>query len=131
MSKPAIAFLGTGIMGLPMCGHLLAAGYPVRAWNRTRAKTETLREKGAVLPATVAEAVADADIVIVMLSTGPVVSDLLFGAGAAAAGLKAGSVARRVRGLRDTSAAWCADDFRRFRARRQVRNATEGPADRA
>lgn len=91
MSKPAIAFLGTGIMGRPMCGHLLAAGFPVRAWNRTRAKAETLREQGAVLPATVAEAVTDADIVIAMLSTGSVTSDLLFGAGTAAASLKAGS----------------------------------------
>lgn len=90
MTKPAIAFLGTGIMGLPMCGHLLNAGFHVRAWNRTRAKAGVLREKGAVLPATVAETVADADIVLIMLSTGPVVSDILFGQGAAAASLKAG-----------------------------------------
>jgi 3-hydroxyisobutyrate dehydrogenase-like beta-hydroxyacid dehydrogenase len=91
MSKPVIAFLGTGIMGLPMCGHLLDAGFPVRAWNRTRAKAEALLGKGATLPATVAEAVADADFVIIMLSTGPVVSEILFGQEAAAAALKAGS----------------------------------------
>ena len=90
MSKPRIAFLGTGIMGLPMCGHLLDAGFPVRAWNRTRAKAEALLGKGASLPATVDEAVAGADFVVVMLSTGPVVSEVLFGQGGAAA-LKAGS----------------------------------------
>lgn len=89
MSKPGIAFLGTGIMGLPMCGHLLDAGFPLRAWNRTRAKAEALLGKGASLRANVAEAVAGADFVVVMLSTGPVVSEVLFGQGAGA--LKAGS----------------------------------------
>lgn len=91
MSKPKIAFLGTGIMGLPMCGHLLEAGFPVRAWNRTREKAAALREKGASLPKTAAEAVDGADFSIVMLSTGPVVSEILFGAGAPTPRPKAGS----------------------------------------
>ena len=42
MSAPRIAFLGTGLMGLPMAQNLLAAGHSVAAWNRTRAKAETL-----------------------------------------------------------------------------------------
>ena len=42
MSAPRIAFLGTGLMGLPMAKNLLAAGHSVAAWNRTRAKAETL-----------------------------------------------------------------------------------------
>ena len=41
MSAPRIAFLGTGLMGLPMAKNLLAAGHSV-AWNRTRARAETL-----------------------------------------------------------------------------------------
>ncbi len=86
-----IAFLGTGIMGQPMCGHLLDAGFSVRVWNRTREKAAPLSEKGAAIANTAVEAVADADFVVVMLSTGPVVSEVLFGESAAAQQLKAGS----------------------------------------
>ena len=42
MNAPRIAFLGTGLMGLPMAKNLLAAGHSVAAWNRTRSKAETL-----------------------------------------------------------------------------------------
>ncbi len=38
-----IAFVGTGVMGSSMAGHLLDAGYPVVVYNRTRAKAEPLR----------------------------------------------------------------------------------------
>ena len=76
--KPQIAFLGTGIMGAPMCGHLLDAGYPVRAWNRSIEKTQVLSEQGAGITSDPAEAVSGADFVIVMLSSGPVVNAVLF-----------------------------------------------------
>jgi 2-hydroxy-3-oxopropionate reductase len=80
--KEQIAFLGTGIMGEPMCAHLLRAGYPVRAWNRTADKLAALAERGAVSCATAAEAVRDARFVIIMLSSGPVVDEVLFTADA-------------------------------------------------
>ena len=38
MSASRIAFLGTGLMGLPMAKNLLAAGHSIAAWNRTRAR---------------------------------------------------------------------------------------------
>ena len=38
---------GTGIMGAPMAGHLLAAGYPVTVHNRTKAKAQPLLDQGA------------------------------------------------------------------------------------
>jgi 3-hydroxyisobutyrate dehydrogenase-like beta-hydroxyacid dehydrogenase len=38
--KPEIAFLGIGLMGLPMARNLLKQGYSVHAWNRTKAKAE-------------------------------------------------------------------------------------------
>jgi 3-hydroxyisobutyrate dehydrogenase-like beta-hydroxyacid dehydrogenase len=90
MSKPRLAFLGTGIMGLPMCGHLLDAGYPVTVWNRTREKATPLLAKGAVVAETAAAAAAGADYVVVMLSTGPVVTEVLFGDGGAAEGIRRG-----------------------------------------
>lgn len=78
MSKARIGFLGTGIMGLPMCRHLLRAGYPVSVWNRTLSKAEPLAADGADIAATARAAVQHADYVIVMLSSGPVVTDVLF-----------------------------------------------------
>ena len=42
-----IGWIGTGIMGAPMCGHLLDAGYEAKVFNRTRAKAEPLFAKGA------------------------------------------------------------------------------------
>ena len=76
--KPQIAFLGTGIMGAPMCGHLLDAAYPVQAWNRSIEKAQALSGRGAVVCGTPAEAVSGADFVIIMLSSGPVVDAVLF-----------------------------------------------------
>lgn len=71
--KPAIAFLGIGLMGKPMAARLLQAGYPVTAWNRTRSKAEELASLGATVCDTASEAVRNADIVITMLEAGPIV----------------------------------------------------------
>ena len=42
-----IGWIGTGVMGLSMAGHLQAAGRPLTVYNRTRAKAEPLLAKGA------------------------------------------------------------------------------------
>ena len=42
-----VGWIGTGVMGISMCGHLLAQGYPLWVYNRTRAKAETLLQQGA------------------------------------------------------------------------------------
>ena len=65
---PRVAFLGTGIMGLPMARRLAAAGLGVRAWNRTKAKAEPLAEHGVVVCDSAADAARDADVVVTMLS---------------------------------------------------------------
>ncbi len=72
---PSIAFLGIGLMGRPMASRLAAAGYPLTAWNRTRAKAEAVA--GALVADTPAAAVAQADIVITMLEAGPIVADVI------------------------------------------------------
>ncbi len=74
--KPAIAFLGIGLMGKPMAINLLKAGYSVIAWNRTAAKAEALVPHGARVAATLDEA-AKADILITMLAAGPEVKQVL------------------------------------------------------
>jgi len=75
--RPTLAFLGIGLMGKPMATRLAQAGYPVRAWNRTHAKAEALREAGAQPCAQLHDAVEDADIVISILEAGAVVGEVL------------------------------------------------------
>lgn len=75
--KPEIAFIGIGLMGFPMATRLLGAGYPLRAWNRTREKALPLAEAGAQVAVTLEEAVKGVDIVITMLEAGPVVKEVV------------------------------------------------------
>jgi 3-hydroxyisobutyrate dehydrogenase len=62
--KPVIAFIGTGVMGRSMAGHLLAAGYPLVVFNRTRARAESLIERGAAWAESAGDAASRADVVI-------------------------------------------------------------------
>jgi 3-hydroxyisobutyrate dehydrogenase len=78
-----VAFLGTGIMGLPMAANLARAGHDVRAWNRTRAKAEPLVAEGATVVASPGEAVAGAEVVVTMLADGPTVAEVFAAAGVA------------------------------------------------
>ena len=80
-----IAFLGTGLMGAPMCRCLLKAGFELTVWNRSAAKAEALRTEGATVAATSAEAAAGAEVVITMLSDGPAVAEVMFEQGVAKA----------------------------------------------
>ena len=83
--SPSIAFLGTGLMGAPMCQNLLSAGLPLTVWNRSLAKAEPLAKRGAVVADSPQSAVADADVVITMLSDGTAVADIMFNQGVAEA----------------------------------------------
>ncbi|MGW3470619.1 NAD(P)-dependent oxidoreductase [Saccharopolyspora sp. NPDC000995] len=67
----SVAFLGTGTMGAPMARNLLGAGFPVRVWNRTRAKAAQLSTDGATVAETPAEAARGADVLITMLLDAP------------------------------------------------------------
>ena len=62
-----VAFIGTGIMGAPIAGHLLDAGYRLRVHNRTREKADGLVARGAAWADSPAEAVRGADVVFTML----------------------------------------------------------------
>nr|WP_294503029.1 NAD(P)-dependent oxidoreductase [uncultured Rhodopila sp.] len=80
-----IGFLGTGLMGAPQARNIRKAGFNVTAWNRSRAKAEALVADGATVADTPADAVRDADIVVIMLENGPIVTDVMFTRGACAA----------------------------------------------
>ena len=62
-----IGFVGTGVMGKSMAGHLLRAGYQVLAYNRTKARAEELIQMGAVWQDTVAELAARSDLIITIV----------------------------------------------------------------
>ena len=58
MSTPRLGWVGTGVMGLSMCGHLLAKGYPMTIYSRTKSRAQALLDRGAVwadTPGAVAE----------------------------------------------------------------------------
>jgi 3-hydroxyisobutyrate dehydrogenase-like beta-hydroxyacid dehydrogenase len=86
-----VAFLGIGLMGSRQAKRLLDAGHSLTVWNRSREKAEALSAFGARVVDTAAEAVADADVVILMLENGRIVTDVLFSQGAAGA-LRPGAV---------------------------------------
>lgn len=67
MSLPVVAFIGTGVMGRSMAGHLLAAGHPLVVNTRTKARADELLAKGAKWAATPGEAAAQADVVITIV----------------------------------------------------------------
>ncbi|MEH6628676.1 MAG: NAD(P)-dependent oxidoreductase [Motiliproteus sp.] len=78
-ANTTIAFLGIGLMGLPMANNLLQAGYCVHAWNRTRQKAEALSQDGTLkITDSVEEALQGADVVISMLENGTIVDQVLY-----------------------------------------------------
>ena len=80
-----ITVLGLGNMGLPMAQRLCKAGCSVSVWNRTPGKADNLAALGTVAHTQATSAVKDADIVVSMLESGPVVEDVFFNQGVAAA----------------------------------------------
>jgi len=63
--KLRVTFIGTGVMGGPMAGHLVKAGHALTVYNRTRAKADAwVAEYGGTAAATPAEAAQDADVVL-------------------------------------------------------------------
>lgn len=67
MTKPVVGFIGTGVMGKSMAGHILAAGYPLVVYNRTKEKANELLKNGAKWANSPKELVKQADIVFTIV----------------------------------------------------------------
>ena len=80
-SHVSVGFVGTGIMGASMAGHLLAAGHPLQVFNRTRSKAEPLLARGAVWHDSPAAVAAASDVVVTMLGDPTDVEAVYFGSG--------------------------------------------------
>ncbi|MCI0492054.1 MAG: NAD(P)-dependent oxidoreductase [Planctomycetes bacterium] len=87
-----IGWIGTGVMGRSMCGHLLTAGYSVTLFNRTKSKAADLIERGARWAASPRDVAAASDVVFSIVGfPGDVRQVILDDKDGALAGCKAGS----------------------------------------
>ena len=84
-----LGFIGLGIMGAPMAGHLRAAGHDLFVTTRSKVPA-ALTDAGAIVCANAAEVTSQADIVFLMLPDTPDVEAVLFGADGVAGALKPG-----------------------------------------
>jgi 3-hydroxyisobutyrate dehydrogenase len=80
-NKLRVGFIGLGIMGQSMAGHLLAAGHPLNVFNRSKAKTDDLVAKGAKWFDTIGDLAAESDVIITMVGYPSDVEDVYLGAG--------------------------------------------------
>ena len=87
-----IGWIGTGVMGQSMCGHLLAAGHPTTVYSRTRAKAEQLIAAGAAWADSPASVAASSDVVFTMVGFPQDVRDVYFSEHGVLAGAKAGTL---------------------------------------
>jgi 3-hydroxyisobutyrate dehydrogenase len=91
-AKTRIGWIGTGVMGSSMCGHLIAAGFKATIFNRTAEKTKALVEKGAKLADSPREVAAASDVVFTIVGFPHDVREVTLGAQGTLAGAKAGTV---------------------------------------
>jgi 3-hydroxyisobutyrate dehydrogenase-like beta-hydroxyacid dehydrogenase len=87
-----IAFLGLGSMGAAMAANLLKAGFSLTVYNRTAAKADALREQGATVAPTPAEAVREADIVFTMLTDDKALEEITTGPDGILSALRPGAI---------------------------------------
>lgn len=85
-----IGFIGIGLMGLPMCRRLLAAGYPLTVWNRSPDKCAPLVAAGATLATSPAALTRECAVVMLCVADTAAVEDVFRHADGVAAGLAPG-----------------------------------------
>lgn len=74
-----IGWIGTGVMGHAMVGHIIDAGYEVRVWNRTKSKTDDLVASGVIFCGTIAELTKESDVIFTIIGDPKNVEEMYFG----------------------------------------------------
>ena len=92
MGATAVAVVGLGNMGTPIARNLLASGYAVTVYNRSRDKAEPLAAEGAAIADSPAGAVTPGGVVISLLSNDTVLEQAVLGAGGFADALGQGGL---------------------------------------
>ena len=87
-----LGWIGTGVMGQSMCGHLIAKGFATTVYNRTKAKAQGLLDKGAKWADTPKKVAEQSDVVFAIVGFPRDVREVLLGTDGALAGSKAGTV---------------------------------------
>ena len=90
--KARIGWIGTGVMGSAMAGHLLAAGYPLTVHSRTKSKCQPLLDGGAAWAASPAEVGEASDIVFSIVGYPRDVEEVTIGGHGCLAGLSEGGI---------------------------------------
>lgn len=89
--KTRIGWIGTGVMGSSMCGHLIDAGFSTTVYSRTREKAQSLLEKGANWAETPREVAEQSDVVFSIVGFPADVQEVLLGEDGALAGAASGT----------------------------------------
>ena len=87
-----IAWIGTGVMGISMCGHLIDAGYRTTIYSRTRERAQPLLEKGADWAQSPGQAAAEADVIFTMVGYPSDVREVILAEQGALSSARPGSV---------------------------------------
>lgn len=77
--KTSLGWIGTGVMGSSMCGHLIAAGYQATVYNRSIEKTKSLAERGARVAKSVKEVAEASDVVFTIVGYPRDVREVILG----------------------------------------------------
>ena len=90
--KTKIGWIGTGVMGASMCGHLIDKGYSATVFNRTREKADGLIKKGAAFANSPKEVAENSDVVFTIVGFPHDVEEVILGSEGVLAGSKQGNL---------------------------------------
>lgn len=91
MNIKTVGFIGTGVMGKSMAGHIMKAGFKTLIYTRTASRAQELIEQGALWKDTVAELAAEADVIITMVGYPKDVEEIYLGENGILANAKPGT----------------------------------------
>ncbi len=91
-SLPRVGWIGTGVMGASMCGHILAKGYPVVVFTRTKAKAGALLQRGATWADSPRAVSEQSDIVFTIVGFPADVRQIYFDGDGLLAAVRAGQI---------------------------------------